>query len=102
YGSGPGDRLPPEPVDVSAVVREVVALEQMGEPREIEWTDEGVDAPRRALARADELKEVLLNVLENARHADARRVSIGVATGPDGGRADVVITVRDDGQGIPA
>src|ERR1043166_1249185 len=74
----------------------------MGEPREIEWTEEGVDAPLRAMARSDELKEVLLNVLENARHAAARRGSVGGGGGRDGDRGTVVITVRDDGQGIPA
>jgi signal transduction histidine kinase len=54
-----------------------------------------------ALARTDELKEVLLNVLENARHAQARHVSVEVSAVGDG-VAPVTITVRDDGHGIPA
>jgi signal transduction histidine kinase len=66
-----------------------------------------------ALARADDLREVLLNVLENSRLARARHVSVHVAVergasdrphatpGRDGaGR--VIITVDDDGEGIGA
>ena len=68
--SGP----PPAPVDVAAIVREVVSLERMGERDAISsGTSSGADVPVYALARADELKEVLLNVLENARLAQARR-----------------------------
>ncbi|MGH7529374.1 MAG: sensor histidine kinase, partial [Gemmatimonadales bacterium] len=47
------------------------------------------------LARHDEVKEVLVNLLENARHADAKRVTLRVA---EGGRR---LTVTDDGRGIP-
>ena len=39
-------------------------------------------SPIDALARADELREVLLNVLENARLAQARRVIVGVERRP--------------------
>src|SRR5206468_5499134 len=49
--------------------------------------------------RRDELKEVLLNVLENARHAGARHVHVAVTDGDDG---RVTITVADDGSGIAA
>ena len=53
---------------------------------------------RCARSREDELREVMLNVLENARLADARAVSVRVV--PHDGR--VVVEVRDDGRGIPA
>jgi len=57
------------------------------------------DAPVFAMSRADELREVLLNLLENARHANATRVvaSISAGDGPDG---RVVIEVTDNGDGI--
>ena len=56
----------------------------------------GARAADLAIARADELREVLLNLLENARLAEARRVRMAVA------RATVHrgITVRDDGDGM--
>ena len=45
-------------------------------------------------ARADEVKEVVVNLLENARAADARVVDVTVGPGR--------IEVADDGTGIPA
>ena len=52
----------------------------------------------KAVARADELREVLLNLLENARLAGASVVQLRCA------RRDgrVVIEVSDDGSGVPA
>jgi two-component system nitrogen regulation sensor histidine kinase NtrY len=103
YGAAPEERGTATAVDVAAVVREVVSLERMGAEKGLDWQEHGVDVPVRALARADELKEVLLNVLENARHAQAKTVTVSVAladTGDDARRA--MIVVRDDGHGIPA
>lgn len=106
YGAAPEERGQPQSVDVAAIVREVVSLERMGGSDAIEWAEAGVDAPVFALARADELKEVLLNVLENARHAQARQVAVTVGRGAAGGEGDmrptVSVVVRDDGHGIPA
>ncbi|HKO15257.1 MAG TPA: ATP-binding protein [Gemmatimonadaceae bacterium] len=110
YGSAPGERAPAVPTDVAAVLRDVVALESMaaesvaapGEsPGHVEWRVQGAASPVTALARADELREVLLNVFENARLAGARHVHIQLAQAGDGeaGR-DVVLTVHDDGHGI--
>jgi signal transduction histidine kinase len=100
YGAAPEERREAEPIDVAAVVREVVSLERLGGDGDagLAWTEEGVDAPCVAHARADELKEVLLNVLENARHAQARGVRVALSR--TGERA--VIAIRDDGHGIPA
>jgi signal transduction histidine kinase len=82
-------------VDVAEAVRDVVRLEQLGADG-IRWDMEGTDAPVMAMARATELREVLLNVLENARLANATRVTARVTA--DALRA--TITVRDDGHGI--
>jgi signal transduction histidine kinase len=101
YGAAPGERPRAASIDVASVVREVVSLEQMGEDTGVDWSERGVDEPVYALARADELKEVLLNVLENARHARARRVAVDVSARGDG-PTPVTIVVRDDGHGIPA
>jgi two-component system, NtrC family, nitrogen regulation sensor histidine kinase NtrY len=54
------------------------------------------------LARSDELKEVLLNVLENARHAQAKTVHVSLAATSEVGERRAVISVRDDGSGIAA
>jgi signal transduction histidine kinase len=63
----------------------------------VEWRLQGGDAPAWALARSAELREVLLNLLENARHAGARHVTVRVE---QQGR-DVMLRIRDDGSGIP-
>jgi signal transduction histidine kinase len=100
YGAAPEERQRASAIDVAAIVREVVSLERMGES-DLEWIEEGVDAPVLALSRSDELKEVLLNVLENARLAQARRVRVGVEVAPgDNGARRANIVVHDDGHGI--
>jgi signal transduction histidine kinase len=97
YGSAPADLPPAVPVDVAAVVKDVVGLEQMGD-RVVKWQLSGVDQPIWALARKDEMRDVLLNVFENARLAGARRVEISVRE--NGNR--VTVETLDDGAGIPA
>jgi nitrogen fixation/metabolism regulation signal transduction histidine kinase len=64
----------------------------------VRWRLVGAEEPIRAVARADELREVLLNILENARLAGASTVELRC------GRRDVrvVIEVIDDGAGVPA
>jgi len=97
YGSAPAERSPAAPTDVGMVVRDVLALERMGEDG-VDWRL--VESAERAMAMAneDELREVMLNVLENARHAGAAHVDVRVT--PHDGR--VHVEVRDDGRGIPA
>ncbi len=99
YGMAPKDRDPGVRVDVRAVVADLLALERMGED-DVVWTyDDGADAARAyAFAQQDELKEVLLNLLENARLAQAHEVIVLVQREAD----HVVIEVRDNGGGIPA
>ena len=101
YGAAPGERQRATSLDVAAVVREVVSLERMGEDTGVDWSETGVDAPVLAMGRADELKEVLLNLLENARHAQAKHVAVSVSPSGDG-LTPVTIAIRDDGHGIPA
>ena len=103
YGAAPNERPTATPVDIARVVREVVSLERMGEEQHLEWREVGVDAPVYACARIDELKEVLLNVLENARHAGATTVTVSVnLDGGDGVGPSAAIAVADNGHGIPA
>ena len=96
YGSAPADLPPAVPVDVAAVVKDVVALEQMGD-RIVKWQLRGADRPIWAMAQKDEMRDVLLNVFENARLAGARRVDV-VLREED---RRVTIETVDDGAGIP-
>jgi signal transduction histidine kinase len=95
FGAPPPDaeRLPLEPVDLAATAREVVQLYDLdsGGPTRFEVRASN-GSP--ALARKDEVKEVLVNLLENARNADAKRVTVQVAAS---GRQ---LIVADDGRGI--
>jgi two-component system nitrogen regulation sensor histidine kinase NtrY len=95
YGQPPENRAAAERTDVAAVLRELVELETMGDSG-VRWVLEGASAPVFALARREELREVLLNVLENARLAGAGTVTARVAS--EGDR--VSITVSDDGHGV--
>ncbi|HEU4629512.1 MAG TPA: ATP-binding protein [Gemmatimonadaceae bacterium] len=101
YGTAPGARPAGEPIDVAAVLHDVVALERLGatDGGSVSWQLEGAEAPCRAVAQRDELREVLLNLLENARLAQATTVRVALrADAPPG---PVRITVTDDGAGIP-
>ncbi|HJP85082.1 MAG TPA: ATP-binding protein [Gemmatimonadaceae bacterium] len=97
YGSAPADLPPAESVDVAAIVKDVVGLEQMGD-RKIKWQLRGADRAQWAMARKDEMRDVLLNVFENARLAGARRVEITVREE----ERRVTIATEDNGSGIPA
>jgi two-component system nitrogen regulation sensor histidine kinase NtrY len=95
YGSAPSELPPAETIDAAAILRDVVALERMG-VGDIRWTLSGVDEPALARARTDELRDVLLNVFENARLARARNVAVSLRRGA----RTVCIDVVDDGAGI--
>jgi signal transduction histidine kinase len=95
FGRAPAERGELVALDVVAVARDVVDLEKLGEG-EITWGMRDGDAPAMALAREDELREVVLNVLENARQAGARQVQVGVERGDEW----VHLVVRDDGGGV--
>jgi len=97
YGQAPEQRGGAEPTDVAAVLRDLVDLESMG-AEQVQVSLSGAERPVLALARRQELREVLLNVFENARLAKASEVGIALRA-EDG---TVSVDVRDNGQGIPA
>ena len=90
--AAPADDLQPlDRVDLGMIVNEVIQLYRL--------TEEGCAVRLTCLpgaigaARADEVKEVLVNLLENARNAGARVVDVTVSPAR--------IEVADDGSGIP-
>ena len=95
YGTAPDDRAAAVPVDIAQAVADVMRLEQLG-GEEVRWSAAGAESPVVALAGRAEIREVLLNLLENARLANARNVSVTLTRSDD----RVHIAVRDDGQGI--
>jgi signal transduction histidine kinase len=93
YGAPPDrERAPLEPIALATAVEEMAALFALtSEQPRLEVA--GV-AAGRVLARKEELAQVLLNLLDNARQAEATRVRLVL------GGAE--LRVEDDGRGIPA
>jgi nitrogen fixation/metabolism regulation signal transduction histidine kinase len=103
------DTQPLESVDVYRTAQEVVQLYALGRTGRggaaASGVSESADGSTRFVvagagstpvsARQGEVKEVLVNLLENARQAGARSVVVRVN---DAGRR---LTVEDDGRGIP-
>jgi nitrogen fixation/metabolism regulation signal transduction histidine kinase len=89
---------PLEAVDVSAVAHDVVRLEGMGDAS-VRWhvRDDATLPPVRA--RRGELREVLLNLCENARLAGATDVTIQSRRAGDDA---IIVDVVDNGAGIAA
>ncbi|MEK0431680.1 MAG: hypothetical protein RL139_1484 [Gemmatimonadota bacterium] len=98
YGVVPVEEPPPVAVDVVAVARDVLELERLG-AEGITWVAAWPDGPVWAAARERELREILLNLLENARLAHARAITLAVIARAEGGAE---LRVVDDGDGIPA
>jgi two-component system nitrogen regulation sensor histidine kinase NtrY len=95
YGTAPAADEPAMRVDVANVARDVLDLERMGEA-DVDWESAIPDGPVFAAARDRELREVLLNLLENARLARAKTVRLEVRAFEGGAE----ILVHDDGTGI--
>ncbi len=99
---GAADEGPLVSVDVAVVVREVLDLYRGGGESAIRVESQLPPTLPRVRCRTDELKEVLLNLLENSRAAmpGGGVVRIG-AKEPGGGVRMVVVVVEDRGTGIP-
>ena len=91
FGLPGSEQAPLEQVDVAAVAREVAGLYRLTADGTA-LAVEGLEVSRHP-ARRDEVKEVLGNLLENARNAEARRITIRISENR--------IELEDDGRGIP-
>lgn len=98
FGAPVRSDTPVELVDVAAVVADTLTLYAASrEDFEVAWS--APPEPVHAWARADELKEVLVNLLENARDATDGRGPVRVRLEPEG--TVVRLIVADEGPGIP-
>jgi signal transduction histidine kinase len=90
--AAPAEAPPPlERVDLRSTAEEVVQLYRLAaEGAAVVLEADGAVAP--VAARRDEVKEVLVNLLENARDAGAGRIVVRLA--------EQGFTVQDDGRGI--
>jgi two-component system nitrogen regulation sensor histidine kinase NtrY len=95
FGAPPSGAEPLGQVDVVEVARDAAALYALADGPGVRVE---ADGPAVVHARRDELKEVLINLIENARAADASAITVTVGT-DDGDR---VLTVHDNGHGIAA
>jgi two-component system, NtrC family, nitrogen regulation sensor histidine kinase NtrY len=95
YGTAPDDRAAAVPVDVAQAIKDVMRLEQLG-GGDVRWSAEGADSSVMVLAGKAEVGEVMLNLLENARLANARNVNVTLGVTGE----MVQLAVHDDGHGI--
>jgi two-component system, NtrC family, nitrogen regulation sensor histidine kinase NtrY len=91
----------PERVDLIRAIEDTLALYRGGEDGLSYVVDVVPAAPTHAIARMGELKEVLVNLLENAREALNGSGEIRVSLRPHDEQG-VELVVSDTGEGIPA
>lgn len=99
YGAPAASTGPLEPVNVEQVIHEALTLYRAGDP-DVEYREVVESGVPRALGRPGELKEVLLNLLENARAALDAGGTITVSAHRDD--AGIALAVADNGPGIPS
>lgn len=92
FGVPASERGPLETVKLPSVIRDVAELYRLG-PEGAEIVVDVKD-PVAVAARADEVKETLVNLLENSRNARAKLIRVRIEGS--------VVAVEDDGRGIPA
>jgi signal transduction histidine kinase len=100
FGAPPEAAGELEAVDVAKVAGETLALYRGGH----DGIDYVLDVPPetpRVCARVGELKEVLVNLLENARAAMDGAGEIRIGAAPAGGGEWLALDVTDTGEGIP-
>lgn len=98
YGAPPQQAGPLGPVDIAKIVREAITLYRAGDPT-VRYAVEVEQPLPAAWARTEELREVLMNLLENARDAVSESGAVTVTASATNGWVHLI--VRDDGVGIP-
>jgi nitrogen fixation/metabolism regulation signal transduction histidine kinase len=95
FGAPPADSMPRDHEDLSAIARDSAALYALGDGTAVRVS---AAEPVVALVRKDEVREVLINLVENARDAGATAVMITVERNAAG---QAVLEIQDNGRGIP-
>jgi len=96
FGAPPAEAEPLSSADLSAIAGDAAELYALAEGTGVVVEAEG---PTLAWVRKDEVKEVLVNLIENARDAGATEIRVAVGQESD---ETAAIRVHDDGKGIPA
>lgn len=89
----------PQPSDLDALVRDTVSLLQAGEDAANRTIEVGLGDPPRVRFDDAALRQIILNLVRNAREACGPEGSIRVTTSWSDGHA--TLCVADDGPGIP-
>lgn len=99
---GAADKGPLVAVAADAVIREVLDLYRGGGTASVRVRSDLPATLAPVACRADELKEVLLNLVENAREAMPGGGIVRIVAADAGDDADVqIVSVEDEGVGIP-
>jgi signal transduction histidine kinase len=94
------DRSDPEPVELQKLLQRVLAgVRPECESRGIELSRAGFEGALTVSGWPARLEHALLNLVRNAVQAAESRVRVGLQ---DNGDEGVVVTVEDDGPGVPA
>jgi len=88
------------PQDVNALIRETLVLYQESEPR-VAFSLRLADALPPLLVDRDQLKRVLVNLVDNALAAVKHQGEVMVSTELDQDGRRVIIAIADSGAGIP-
>ena len=100
FGAPGAPDVPLAPVSLADVIGEVMVL-YGGATSRVRFSEEFEPDLPLVVARTAELKEVLVNLLENARLAGEEGTSVVVSARRDVMPGAVVLQVTDDGSGIP-
>jgi len=93
-------QVDPHPVDFGGVVESVLSLYK-GLPG-IEWRVEIDPSVGKVTLDAQQMRRVLINLIDNAVAAMNERGTIGISTRPAGAGSRLRVEVADSGPGIPA
>ena len=96
FGAPIAETAPMESADVTLIARETAQLYSLGAEISVAVSASG---PVVAKVRKDEVKEVLVNLIENARDGGASTVQVAVAVAGEQGKS-AIIDITDNGRGI--
>ncbi|QDU88086.1 Wide host range VirA protein [Pirellulimonas nuda] len=91
----------PAPTDLGALAEETLVLLERELMKYRVSVEKRYETGRRALVVANQVQQVLVNLLTNARQAMPKGGVVMVRVAEDAAREWIELTVRDNGEGIP-